>query len=280
MSAPERIAQNKMFNGSQERYRHTSAANNCEMTFGIYLPPQALQGYRVPVLYWLSGLGCTDENFVQKSGAQRFAAHWGMALVTPDTSPRGQAVADRSDSDLGQGAGFYLNAVQTPWAEHYQMYDYIADELPALIEANFPVTEQRSIFGHSMGGHGALQTALKNPDRYASVSAFAPLANPSATPLGQKAFAAYLGENRETWQAYDSTELVKSAAKMPPALIDQGSSDPFYPHELQPETFVNAARGKGFNVQFKKRSGYGHDYFFIASFIDSHIEFHADALGL
>lgn len=280
MSAPELLSRNKMFNGHQERYRHFSEANQCEMTFSIYLPPQALQGYRVPVLYWLSGLTCTDENFTQKSGAQRFAAQWGIALVMPDTSPRGDHVADDEGYDLGQGAGFYVNATQAPWAEHYRMYDYIVEELPDLIEAHFPVTGKRSIFGHSMGGHGALQIALKNPERYAAVSAFAPIVNPSETPWGQKAFAAYLGGGQSAWQAYDSTALVQTASRKLPILIDQGDADPFYPKELQPETFVRAARGNGFDVQFKKREGYDHSYFFIASFIDSHIDFHADALGL
>ena len=280
MSALTRLSQNKMFNGLQTRYRHFSERTQCDMTFAIYLPPQALQGYKVPVLYWLSGLTCTDENFTQKAGAQRFAAQWGIALVMPDTSPRGEQVADADSYDLGQGAGFYVNATEAPWAAHYQMYDYIVEELPALIEAEFPVTDKRSIFGHSMGGHGALQIALKNPDRYAAVSAFAPIVNPSQTPWGQKAFAAYLGDDAAAWAAYDSTELVKHAAKKLPILIDQGDADSFYPNELQPETFVRAAQANGFPVQFKMRPGYDHSYFFIASFIDSHIEFHADALGL
>ncbi|EGZ51339.1 S-formylglutathione hydrolase [Neisseria wadsworthii] len=274
------ISRNKMFNGHHERYRHFSESTQCEMTFAIYLPPQALQGYRVPVLYWLSGLTCTDENFAVKAGAQRFAAQWGIALVIPDTSPRGTQAADDESYDLGQGAGFYVNATEAPWAAHYRMYDYIAHELPALVEANFPVTDQRSIFGHSMGGHGALQIALKNPGRYAAVSAFAPIVNPSETPLGQKAFTAYLGGNPATWAQYDSTELVKHAEKKLPILIDQGDADDFYPEELQPEKFVAAARNQGFNVQFNMRKGYDHSYFFIASFIDVHIEFHADALGL
>ncbi|KPN71156.1 S-formylglutathione hydrolase [Neisseria sp. 83E34] len=274
------ISRNKMFNGHHERYRHFSKSTQCGMTFAIYLPPQALQGYRVPVLYWLSGLTCTDENFATKAGTQRFAAQWGIALVIPDTSPRGIQAADDESDDLGQGAGFYVNATEAPWAAHYRMYDYVVHELPALVEANFPVTDQRSIFGHSMGGHGALQIALKNPGRYAAVSAFAPIVNPSETPLGQKAFAAYLGDNPAAWAQYDSTELVKHAEKKLPILIDQGDADDFYPEELQPEKFVAAARNQGFNVQLNMRKGYDHSYFFIASFIDVHIEFHADALGL
>ena len=280
MPAPTLISRHKMFNGHQERYTHHSESCSCEMTFAVYLPPQALQGYRVPALYWLSGLTCTDENFTTKAGAQRFAAQWGVALIIPDTSPRGDNVADAPQYDLGRGAGFYVNATQAPWAAHYQMYDYIVHELPALIEAHFPVDERRSIFGHSMGGHGALQIALKNPGRYAAVSAFAPIVNPSQTPWGQKAFAAYLGNRPEVWAQYDSTELVPSAAGKLPILIDQGDADDFYPRELQPQTFVDAARGCGFAVQFNLRPGYDHSYYFIASFIDSHIEFHADALGL
>ncbi|VEJ21436.1 S-formylglutathione hydrolase [Neisseria animaloris] len=280
MTAPTLTSRNKMFNGYHERYSHRSDATGTDMTFTIYLPPQALQGYRVPVLYWLSGLTCTDENFATKAGAQRFAAQWGIALVMPDTSPRGKDVPDADSYDLGQGAGFYVNATEQPWAEHYQMYDYIVGELPDLIEKHFSVTDQRSIFGHSMGGHGALQIALKNPERYAAVSAFAPIVNPSETPWGQKAFAAYLGQNPQIWAQYDSTELVKSAARKLPILIDQGDADDFYPQELQSEKFVAAARGNGFNVEFNLRPGYDHSYYFIASFIDTHIEFHADAFGL
>ncbi|QEY24701.1 S-formylglutathione hydrolase [Neisseria animalis] len=280
MTALTLISENKLFNGSQRRYRHFSETTQCDMTFAVYLPPQALQGYKVPVLYWLSGLTCTDENFTQKSGAQRFAAQWGIALVMPDTSPRGEDIADAEGYDLGQGAGFYLNATEQPWAPHYRMYDYIVSELPALIESEFPVSDKRSIFGHSMGGHGALQIALKNPERYAAVSAFAPIVNPCQTPWGQKAFSAYLGGNSNSWKQYDSTELLQTASGKLPILIDQGDADSFYPQELQPETFVRTARACGFDIQFKMRPGYDHSYFFIASFIDTHIEFHAQALGL
>lgn len=279
MNEPTLISAHAMFNGRHGRYAHRSHATGTDMAFSVYLPPQALQGYRVPVLYWLSGLSCTDENFSVKSGAQRFAAHWGMALVVPDTSPRGESVPE-GNGETGKGAGFYVNAVQEPWAQHYQMYDYVVHELPALVEAYFPVNRQRSIAGHSMGGHGALQIALKNPERYAAVSAFAPIVNPAETPLGRQAFTAYLGEDETLWAQYDSTELVKHAAKRLPVLIDQGDADPFYPHDVQPEKFVSAARANGFNVQFNLRKGYDHGYYFVASFIDVHIEFHADALGL
>ena len=280
MNTPKLISRNKMFNGHHERYQHYANSCQCDMTFAIYLPPLALQGYAVPVLYWLSGLTCTDENFATKAGAQRFAAQWGLALVMPDTSPRGEHVADAERYDLGQGAGFYVNATQQPWAQHYQMYTYIVHELPEIIEAHFPVTQQRSLFGHSMGGHGALQIALKNPQRYAAVSAFAPIVNPSQTPWGRHAFNAYLGNNPADWAQYDSTELVKNVTQKLPIMIDQGDADDFYPKELQPETFVFAARGAGLNVRYNLRPGYDHSYYFIASFIDSHIEFHADALDL
>ena len=280
MTAPTLLSRNKMFNGHHERYQHFSNSCQCDMTFAIYLPPIALQGYAVPVLYWLSGLTCNDENFATKAGAQRFAAQWGMALVMPDTSPRGENIPDADRYDLGKGAGFYVNATQEPWAKHYQMYDYIVHELPEIIEANFPVNQQRSIFGHSMGGHGALQIALKNPERYAAVSAFAPIVNPSQTPWGQNAFAAYLGDNPAAWAQYDSTELVKTATQKLPIMIDQGDADDFHPKELQPQVFIAAANAAGFNVRYTLRSGYDHSYYFIASFIDSHIEFHADAFDL
>ncbi|EGV35215.1 S-formylglutathione hydrolase [Neisseria weaveri ATCC 51223] len=273
------ISRQKLFNGSQQRYRHFSQTTQTEMTFSVYLPPQALAGYPVPVLYWLSGLTCTDENFSTKSGAQRYAAQWGIALVIPDTSPRGTNIPDSKEYNLGQGAGFYLNATAEPWNKHYHMYDYIVSELPQLIEQHFPVTDQRSIAGHSMGGHGALIIALRNPERYAAVSAFAPIVNPTETPLGQAAFAAYLQNGSEAEQ-YDAALLVRTSAKTIPVLIDQGSTDEFYPVELQPEAFVSAARSRGLPVKFNLRPGYDHSYYFVASFIDSHIEFHADAMGL
>ncbi|WP_435694117.1 S-formylglutathione hydrolase [Uruburuella suis] len=280
MSELTLVSRNTLFGGHHERHSHHSRSTGTSMTFAVYLPPRALQGHAVPVLYWLSGLTCNDENFSTKAGAQRLAAEWGVALVMPDTSPRGADVPDDEAYDLGQGAGFYVNATQNPWAAHYRMYDYVVHELPALIEAHFPVSQQRSIFGHSMGGHGALMVALKNPGRYAAVSAFAPIVNPTETPWGQKAFAAYLGDNPTLWADYDSTLLVAAARHKLPILIDQGDADNFYPQQLQPQTFVAAARSAGFTVEFNLRPGYDHSYYFIASFIDSHIEFHADALGL
>jgi len=274
------LSEHKCFDGLQLRVRHPSAANHCEMTYSLYLPPQALAGGRVPLLYWLSGLTCTDENFTQKAGAQRYAAQYGLALVMPDTSPRGSHISDSANEFIGQGAGFYIDATEQPWAAHYQMYSHISRELPDWMERHFPATQERSIAGFSMGGHGALSIALKNPGRYAAVSAFAPLCHPTASRGGKQAFAAYLGKESEAWQAYDSTSLVQTTSRKLPILIDQGGVDPLFPDELQPEAFVNAARANGFNVQYKVRPGYGHDYFFIASFIDSHIEFHAEALGL
>lgn len=274
----KQLSRTKSFGGWHERYSHQSQTTKTEMTFAVYLPPQA--GYqKVPVLYFLSGLTCTDENFSTKAGAQQYAAKYGLALVIPDTSPRGKGVPDDEAYDLGQGAGFYLNATQSPWDKNYRMYDYIADELPALIEANFPVTDKCSVFGHSMGGHGALQIALKNPDRYASVSAFAPIVNPSAVPWGQKAFTAYLGEDQTAWAAYDSTKLLSQAEKAVPILIDQGLADTFYPEQLQPEIFAAAAKANGIDVTLDLHDGYDHSYYFIASFVEKHIAFHAKCLG-
>jgi len=270
----------KMFNGHQEQYRCFSETCQTDMTFGIYLPPQVLKGYPAPVLYFLSGLHGDGSELIRQTGIQRFAAQWNIIVVFPDTSPRGSHISDSANEFIGQGAGFYLDATERPWAAHYQMYNHISRELPDWVERHFPATQERSIAGFSMGGHGALSIALKNPDCYAAVSAFAPLCHPTASRGGKQAFAAYLGAESEAWQAYDSTSLVQTTSRKLPIFIDQGGTDPLFPDELQPEAFVNAARANGFNVQYKVRPGYGHDYFFIASFIDSHIEFHAEALGL
>ena len=270
----------KMFNGHQEQYRCFSETCQTDMTFGIYLPPQVLKGYPAPVLYFLSGLHGDGSELIRQTGIQRFAAQWNIIVVFPDTSPRGSHISDSANEFIGQGAGFYLDATERPGAAHYQMYNHISRELPDWVERHFPATQERSIAGFSMGGHGALSIALKNPDCYAAVSAFAPLCHPTASRGGKQAFAAYLGAESEAWQAYDSTSLVQTTSRKLPIFIDQGGTDPLFPDELQPEAFVNAARANGFNVQYKVRPGYGHDYFFIASFIDSHIEFHADALGL
>ena len=269
---------NKNFGGWTKHYSHHSETLNCDMRFAIYLPPQTAKGQKVPVVYFLSGLTCTDENFMQKAGAQRVAAELGVAIVACDTSPRGTDVADADTYDLGKGAGFYVNATQAPWNRHYQMYDYVLNELPQLIEAMFPVTDQRSIFGHSMGGHGALVLALHNPERYKSVSAFSPISNPTNCPWGQKAFAAYLGEDRKTWAEYDASLLMRKALGAVPALVDQGDADDFLEEQLKPQTLEAAAKESGYPLTFHQREGYDHSYYFISSFIEEHLRFHADHL--
>ena len=274
----EQIASNRTYGGRHERYTHQSVSTKTRMGFAIYLPPQAEQGNRDPAVYWLSGLTCNDENFMQKAGAQRMAAELGIAIIAPDTSPRGEGVADDAGYDLGQGAGFYVNASEDPWAEHYQMYDYIVTELPELIEANFPVSQRRAIAGHSMGGHGALTIALKNPQRYASVSAFSPIVNPVACPWGQKAFAAYLGEDTTSWAEYDATLLMATGAGTIPALVDQGTEDEFLADQLLPENLLKVVNEREYPLTLRYQEGYDHSYYFIASFIDDHLRFHAEHL--
>lgn len=269
------ISNNKMFGGWNKQYTHLSSSLNCEMRFAIYLPPHVADGTKVPVLYWLSGLTCTDENFMFKAGAQRIAAELGVAIVAPDTSPRGDDVADDDGYDFGQGAGFYVNATQAPWNRHYHMYDYVVSELPKLIEEHFPVTEQRAISGHSMGGHGALMIALKNPQRFSSVSAFSPIVNPMNCPWGEKAFTGYLGENKDTWQEYDSVALIQQASTQLPMLVDQGSDDNFLDEQLKPQALVDAAAKVDYPLELRMQPGYDHSYFFIASFIEEHLRFHA-----
>jgi S-formylglutathione hydrolase len=276
----EQIGAVQSFGGQQLRYKHQSAVLNCEMTFSIYLPPQVQQG-PVPVLYWLSGLTCNDENFVQKAGAQQHAAEYGIAIVCPDTSPRGDGVADDPEAayDMGLGAGFYVNATQQPWAEHYQMYSYILDELPELVNAEFPVDGQRtSITGHSMGGHGALTIALKNPQRFKSVSAFAPICSPLNCPWGEKVLSNYLGDDRQSWKQYDAVELVKQAKQHLPVLVDQGDADNFLTEQLKTELLVSAGQVADFPIQIRMQPDYDHSHFFIATFIAEHIAFHASAL--
>jgi len=276
----QQIESVKEFGGYLKRYVHDSESCHCEMIFSVYLPPQAEAG-EVPVLYWLSGLTCNDDNARVKAGAQRYAAEHGVALVFPDTSPRGGDVANEADRyDLGQGAGFYVNATQAPWATHYQMYDYITKELPVLLEANLPLLPGvKSISGHSMGGHGALICALKNPASYKSVSAFSPICNPVNCGWGIGCFDAYLGEDANTWQAYDATALVDAGAKVADILIDQGTADEFYDEkQLLPENFQAACDREGQAVTIRMQEGYDHSYHFIASFIGEHIAYHAEAL--
>lgn len=277
----EKLSANQSFGGQQLRCKHQSDVLNCEMTFSIYLPPQAEQG-SVPVLYWLSGLTCTDENFVQKAGAQQYAAEHGVAIVCPDTSPRGDDVADDSEGayDMGLGAGFYVDATQQPWAQHYQMYSYVVDELPALIHAEFPIDKQRqAISGHSMGGHGALTIALRNSERFRSVSAFAPICSPLNCPWGEKALGHYLGDDRQHWAQYDAVELVKQCQTHLPVLVDQGQADNFLAEQLKTELLIDAAKKADWAMQIRMQPAYDHSYFFIATFIGEHIAFHARALA-
>ncbi|UNK42642.1 S-formylglutathione hydrolase [Luteimonas sp. S4-F44] len=273
----KRIEHRASFGGWQDVYEHTSDTLGCTMRFAVYLPPQAEQG-PLPVLYWLSGLTCNEQNFITKAGAQRYAAEHGVMLVAPDTSPRGEAVADAEGYDLGQGAGFYVDATQAPWAAHYRMHDYIARELPALIEAQFPATGARAISGHSMGGHGALVIALKHPGRYRSVSAFSPIVAPSQVPWGEKAFSAYLGDDRAAWQAWDATALVATARERLPLLIDQGEADEFLDGQLRPQLLQAACAAASHPLELRMQPGYDHSYYFIASFIGDHIAHHARAL--
>ena len=273
----ERIEQHASFGGRQEVWRHASRSTGCDMRLGVYLPPAALRGERCPVLYWLSGLTCTEQNFITKAGAQQHAAAHGLIVVAPDTSPRGEGVADDPAYDLGQGAGFYLNATQAPWAAHYRMQDYVADELPALIERHFAASDLRGIFGHSMGGHGALVTALRHPGRYRSVSAFAPIAAPTQVPWGRKALAAYLGDDRAAWSGWDAVALIATARERLPLRVDQGDADEFLP-QLRPDLLRAACEAAGHPLTLHLQPGYDHSYYFIASFMGEHVAHHAGAL--
>lgn len=276
----ELISSQKSFGGWHQRYRHRSETLGCDMAFAVYLPPQAEPEAGLPVLYWLSGLTCTDENFMQKAGAQRMAAELGIVIVAPDTSPRGPEVPGDPDGawDFGLGAGFYVNATQEPWARHYRMHDYVVQELPALIEANFPVSQKRGISGHSMGGHGALICALRNPGRYLSLSAFAPITHPSDCPWGQKALGRFLGEDPAAWREWDAVELLANASERLPILVDQGDRDDFLAVQLKPEALREAAAAVGRPLELRLQPGYDHSYYFIASFIEDHLRHHAAAL--
>jgi S-formylglutathione hydrolase len=273
----ERTERHVCFDGWQDVYRHQSSVLGCRMNFSVFFPKQA-QERRLPVLYWLSGLTCTEQNFITKAGAQRYAAEHQVVLVAPDTSPRGDDVADDAGYDLGKGAGFYVNATQQPWAAHYRMYDYVVSELPSFVEAEFPVSDVRSVSGHSMGGHGALVVALKNPGRYRSVSAFSPIVAPSRVPWGEKAFAAYLGSDREDWKQYDACELIKSQKERLPLLVEQGGSDEFLDGQLRPQLLQNACDAVGYPLTLRIHPGFDHSYYFISSFIGEHIAYHARAL--
>ena len=271
------VSRNKCFGGVQGVYSHESRETDCVMRFGVFLPPQA-EARKRPVLYWLSGLTCTEENFIVKAGAQRVAAELGLAIVVPDTSPRGLNIPGEAESyDFGVGAGFYVDATRAPWSGGYRMYSYVARELPRLVESEFPVDAARvGIFGHSMGGHGALTIALKNPDRYKSVSALAPISSPMRCPWGEKALTGYLGSDRALWKEYDATALIENRGWSGPALlVDQGTNDQFLETQLKPELLEEACRRAGVRLDLRLQAGYDHSYFFIASFIEDHLRFHA-----
>ena len=274
------ISEAKCFGGRQITYQHVSAETGTPMRFAVFLPPQAEHG-AVPVLWWLSGLTCTEDNFAQKAGAQRVAAELGLMLVMPDTSPRGDTVPDDPDKafDFGLGAGFYVDAVEAPWSANYRMFSYITRELPALIGAHTPADMTRqSISGHSMGGHGALTIGLKNPGRFRSISAFAPIAAPSQGPWGRKAFSRYLGADEAAWRAYDATALIQDGARAPELLVEQGAADPWLAKELLLETLEVACAEAGQPLIVRRRKGYDHSFFFIASFIEEHLRWHAERL--
>ena len=271
------VAKNKAFGGVQGVYSHHSAETRCTMRFGVFLPPQAATT-RLPLLCWLSGLTCTEENFIVKAGAQRVAAELGLAIVVPDTSPRGVNLPGDADSyDFGVGAGFYVDATEPPWSQHYRMYSYVTKELPSVVASEFPIDGSRAgIFGHSMGGHGALTIALKNPGAYRSVSAFAPIASPMRCPWGEKALSGYLGPDRARWREYDSTALLEDRGwHGPPLLVDQGTSDQFLDTQLKPDLLRDACARRNVALELRMQEGYDHSYFFIATFIEDHLRYHA-----
>ncbi|WP_414552730.1 S-formylglutathione hydrolase [Anabaena sp. CCY 0017] len=274
------ISEYQSFGGKVGFYSHFSSTCDGEMRFAVYQPPQTTQ-QPVPVLYFLSGLTCNQENFMVKAGAQRYAAQYGLMLVAPDTSPRNTGIPGEDDDwDFGTGAGFYVDATEEPWHQHYQMYSYIVQELPAIIAANFPIqSDKQGIFGHSMGGHGALVCAIRNPQLYKSVSAFAPIAAPMRCPWGQKVLSGYLGDNQETWRNYDASELVEKLGYHSPILIDQGTADQYLSEQLLPEVFEQACKSVNQPLNLRYQTGYDHSYYFIASFIEDHIRHHANLIS-
>ena len=273
----EQKEQHLVFGGSQEVWEHQSEVLGCPMRFAIFIPPQA-KDKKLNVLYWLSGLTCNEQNFITKAGFHRYAAEQGVIVVCPDTSPRGEAIANDEAYDLGQGAGFYVNATEEPWAKHYRMYDYILEELPGIIRQHFPVTDKQSIFGHSMGGHGALVLALNNPEFYTSVSAFAPIVSPTQVPWGHKALGAYLGDDQAAWAEYDTVRLIESGARIRSLLVDQGLADNFYEEQLRTPLLEKACADAGIAADIRYHEGYDHSYYFISSFIAEHIAYHAERL--
>jgi S-formylglutathione hydrolase len=282
VAAPERLSEHRCFGGTVGYYRHAAASTACDMRFAVYTPPAAAHG-PVPVVTWLSGLTCTEETFMIKAGAQRVAAELGLMLVAPDTSPRGEGVADDTGWDLGQGAGFYLDATEAPWSRHFRMHEYVTAELPQLLGEHFPADLSRQgICGHSMGGHGALVLGLRHPDTYGSISAFAPISAPMRCPWGQKAFGAYLGADSANWAEWDATRLLEtggSRAGRPRILVDQGMEDQFLAEQLYPEALEAACAQAGQALELRRHEGYDHGYFFIATFIEDHLRHHAAILG-
>lgn len=275
----EIVSQNRSFGGTQYTYRHDSAQTGTAMRFSAFVPPQAGRG-RVPVVWFLSGLTCTEENFTAKAGAQRVAAELGLLVIAPDTSPRGEGVPDDAAYDLGQGAGFYVDATQAPWDSHYRMRSYIESELPSTIAANLPANMSRQgIVGHSMGGHGALTIALRNPGRFRAVSAFAPIVSPLSCPWGEKALTAYLGADRSAWRAYDACALIDDGARVADLLVDQGLADKFLESQLKPELLEAACARAGIALTLRRQPGYDHSYWFIQSLIDDHLAWHAERLA-
>jgi S-formylglutathione hydrolase len=276
----ETVSHSRCFNGTQFVYRHASRETGTPMRLAAYVPPQAEHG-KVPVVWYLSGLTCTEENFTVKAGAQRVAAELGLILIAPDTSPRGEGVPDDPDDsyDFGLGAGFYVDAAQEPWANNYRMRSYIERELPALVAENLPADMSRQgIMGHSMGGHGALTIALRNPGRFAAVSAFAPIASPMNCPWGEKALSGYLGPNRSAWREYDACALIEDGARLPGLLVDQGTADTFLDSQLKPELLERACRATGIPLTLRRQPGYDHSYFFIGTFMEDHLRWHAEKL--
>ena len=277
----EVLARTRSFGGTQLVCRHDSAATGTPMRFGLYLPPQAEEaGARLPLLWFLSGLTCTEANFTEKAGAQRLAAELGLVLAVPDTSPRGEGVADDPAYDLGQGAGFWLDATEAPWAPHFRMESWVTSELPDLLAAEFPVDLARqSVFGHSMGGHGALTLALRHPGRFRSVSAFAPIGSPMRCPWGEKALTAYLGPDRARWRGHDATALIEDGARVAAILVDQGMADQFLEGQLKPELLREACERAGIPLTLRMQEGYDHSYYFIGSFVADHLRWHAERLS-
>jgi len=275
----EQLSRVQSFGGTVEVYQHASLETKTPMRFSVFVPPQATTK-KVPVLYWLSGLTCTEENFMAKAGAQQWAAEKGIMLVAPDTSPRGAGVPGESDSwDFGVGAGFYVNATEAAWSKNYRMYDYVVKELPSIVNERYNMlTEKVGIFGHSMGGHGALVIGFREEERYQSISAFAPIGAPSQCPWGEKAFTNYLGKNRETWKAYDASQLIGKVKNQRPVLVDQGRADKFLETQLMPQALQEAADAAGYPLELRIHDGYDHSYYFIATFIRDHLEHHAKFL--